>query len=275
MWTKALAVFLSLTTALAVFPVLAEVGEGWRYSYTYSYSFDGRSVAGYAALEVVRVLEDGRVRLRFESSFNDGTAVVEKNMPAQAFTIPRIPNRDITGTFSFTKNGVSATFTVTEAGRGERTVGGRSYQTIVYLLSGTYSGVNRTISGEARLEVLAGSGVIYSLEGVLNSHGKTATFSIQLSDANFDLNNLPAPQSSDTIQGYFMQAIPLPGQAAEFLADGLPQTHQPSKTTASGDAGTRAVVAGLVGIGALAAVAAVGVRRRRAEVPGAVKPHYV
>jgi hypothetical protein len=162
-------VLLALLGTAAVIPVLADVGEGWRYSYVYSFSSEGRSVSGTASLEVVRVLEDGRVRLRFESSFNDGIATVEKNMPAQAFMMPRIPDRDITGSFSYTKGGVSYTLTITEVGRLERTIGGRSYQSIVYDLSGTYSAPNQTISGEARLEVLAGSGIIYSLEGGVNS----------------------------------------------------------------------------------------------------------
>jgi hypothetical protein len=272
-------VLLALLGTAAVIPVLADVGEGWRYSYVYSFSSEGRSVSGTASLEVVRVLEDGRVRLRFESSFNDGIATVEKNMPAEAFMMPRIPDGDITGSFSYTKGGVSYTLTINEVGRLERTIGGRSYQSIVYDLSGTYSAPNQTISGEARLEVLAGSGVIYSLEGSVNSRGGTTTFNIKLVDANFDLNSLPAPQATSAgyTQSYFLQSIQLPDQASTFLINGLPNTQTPQKVgaTTPDDAGIRAVIAGLVGSGALAATAVVGVRRRRVEAPGVVKRHYV
>jgi hypothetical protein len=272
-------VLLALLGTAAVIPVLADVGEGWRYSYVYSFSSEGRSVSGTASLEVVRVLEDGRVRLRFESSFNDGIATVEKNMPAQAFMMPRIPDGDITGSFSYTKGGVSYTLTINEVGRLERTIGGRSYQSIVYDLSGTYSAPNQTISGEARLEVLAGSGIIYSLEGSVNSRRGTTTFNIKLVDANFDLNSLPAPQATSAgyMQSYFLQSIQLPDQASTFLINGLPNTQTPQKVgaTAPDDAGIRAVIAGLVGSGALAAIAVVGVRRRRVEAPGVVKRHYV
>jgi hypothetical protein len=272
-------VLLALLGTAAVIPVLADVGEGWRYSYVYSFSSEGRSVSGTASLEVVRVLEDGRVRLRFESSFNDGIATVEKNMPAQAFMMPRIPDRDITGSFSYTKGGVSYTLTITEVGRLERTIGGRSYQSIVYDLSGTYSAPNQTISGEARLEVLAGSGIIYSLEGSVNSRRGATTFNIKLVDANFDLNSLPAPQATSAgyMKSYFLQSIQLPDQASTFLINGLPNTQTPQKVgaTAPDDAGIRAVIAGLVGSGALAAIAVVGVRRRRVKAPGVVKRHYV
>lgn len=270
---------LALLGASAAVPVMAEVGEGWRYTYVYAFSVDGRAVSGTASLEVVRVLEDGRLRLRFESSFNDGIAIFEKNMPAHAFNLPRIVGRDITGSFSYSRNGVSYTFTVDEVGRLERTVGGRSYQSIVYALSGTYSDTNQTISGEARLEVLADSGVIYSLEGNVNSRRGAATFNIKLVDANFDLNDLPAPQATSTgyMQSYFLQTFQLPDQAATFLINGAPNTQSPPKVgaTTSEDAGMRAIIAGLVGSGALAAIAMVGVKRRKVEAPGVVKRHYV
>ncbi len=273
------AFLLALLGTASIIPVLADVGEGWRYSYVYSFSSEGRSVSGTASLEVVRVLEDGRVRLRFETSFNDGIATVEKNMPVEAFMMPRILDRDITGSLSYTKDGVSYTLTITEVGRLERTVGGRSYQSIIYALSGTYSDTNQTISGEARLEVLADSGIIYSLEGNVNSRRGAAAFNIKLVDANFDLNSLPAPQATSTgyMQSYFLQTFQLPDQAATFLINGAPNNQTPQKVgaTASDDAGTRAIIAGLVGSGALAAIAMVGVRRRRVEVPGVVKRHYV
>ena len=270
---------LALLGASAAVPVMAEVGEGWRYTYVYAFSVDGRAVSGTASLEVVRVLEDGRLRLRFESSFNDGIAIFEKNMPAHAFNLPRIVGRDITGSFSYSRNGVSYTFTVDEVGRLERTVGGRSYQSIIYSLVGEYRDANRTVSGEARLEVFAGSGVIYSFEGNVRSRMGAATFSIRLVDANFDLNSLPAPQASSTghMLSTFLTSLPIPDQASVFLINSPLNTPTPSTggTTSPDDAEMRAIIAGVVGLGALAAVAAVGIRRRRVEASGVVKPHYV
>jgi len=273
MGSKILIVSLALLAALAAAPALAEVDEGWRYSYVYSFTRGGKSVSGTASLEVVEVFEDGRVRLRFESSFNDGIAVVEKNMPAHAFNIPRIPWEDPSGSLTYTRDGVSYTLTVLETGRGERTVGGRTYQTIVYTVSGTYSDANHTVSGEARLEVLSGSGIIYSLEGNLRGREKTSTFSMQLTDANFDLNSLPAPESTDRIymQAYFLQALQNPDQATLPT----PSSITPVQTQQADDPGMRAVLAGVVGVGAIAVVSFIGMRRRRVGIQGAVKPHYV
>jgi hypothetical protein len=270
-------VLLAVLVASAALPVLAAVEEGWRYSYTYSLASDGRSVSGSVGLGVVRVYGDGRVRLRLESTFNDGFAVVEKDAPAQAFTAPRIPRGDIAGSYNITRRGVSCSLTVTEVGRGERTVGGRSYPSVVYALSGTCVDANRSFSVSASLEVLVESRVIYSLTGSAVGQGRVVTFSVRLADANFDLNSLAQATRTDMVTAFFPQLIASPSQPPMFLFEGASPTQvsPASKATPSEDAGTRVLLAGVAGLGAIAAVAVLTVRRRGVEGQGAVKPHYV
>ncbi|MEM4343103.1 MAG: hypothetical protein QXT91_02085, partial [Candidatus Caldarchaeum sp.] len=75
-----------LTIGLVVVSSGVEASVGSYFSYAYTLSSDsGGSVSGTISSTVVKILDDGRIRLRLEASFNDGLATLEKNMPGQAF----------------------------------------------------------------------------------------------------------------------------------------------------------------------------------------------
>lgn len=281
-----LMVVLSVLLGAAAQP---ETGSFFSYGYEVVAS-DGVVVAGSLTVSVVENLGSDNLRLRYEATFNDGTALLEKNLPSRFFEPPTIDFASLEGEYRITKEGgnISYSLSVSKTGENQRTVGGISYQTNVYRISATTRQRDSTTNIEGKAETIAESNVIYSLFLRLSSGGKTVEYTLFLKDSNVDLTQFTAEVANSSLSTtlaamlasttgdsqLFNQYNVLSSFAPVREADA--DVVKPKTASANNDQTERVAVFGIVGAATLAAVglAAVKLGRRTFE-SGHRKAHYV
>ncbi|MEM1943123.1 MAG: hypothetical protein QXO30_02740 [Candidatus Caldarchaeum sp.] len=271
-----------LTTGLIVASSGVEAGAGSFFSYTYALSLEsGRSVSGSISSTVVEVLGDGRIRLRLESSFNDGLATLEKNMPGEAFKPFILDLGGMEGRYSLRRENFSMTVSVVNAGEGSVVVGGRTYGTEKYIVSALVERLGRTVSVEAEAEVVKGSAVVYRLTASFSEDGRrSGAFTLQLTDTNTDLTAF-THHGSSAAQLSQLASLALSSGALDRadIPTALlqqPLNTSPTQSTANEGGTERIALFGLAGVSALAATGLLGFRARK--TPSTTyerKPHYV
>ncbi|MEM4335174.1 MAG: hypothetical protein QXX19_03585 [Candidatus Caldarchaeum sp.] len=261
-----------------------EAGAGSFFSYAYTVSTDsGRSLSGTVSSTVIGVLDDGRIRLRLEASFNDGLATLEKNMPGQAFKPFILDLGSMQGRYSLRRDNFSITISVVKTGEGSVSVGGRTYGTEKYMVSALAERLGRTVSLEAEAEIIKGSSVVYSLSATFTEDARrSGTFTLQLTDTNTDLTAFTQHRSGES-QFFQLASLALSSGALDQadIPTALlqqPLNVRPTQSTANdrGNETERIALFGLAGVSALAAAGLLGFRARKTpSTSGERKPHYV
>ncbi|MEM3052629.1 MAG: hypothetical protein QXI25_03840 [Candidatus Caldarchaeum sp.] len=270
-----------LTIGLVVVSSGVEASVGSYFSYSYTLSSDsGGSVSGTISSTVVKILDDGRIRLRVEASFNDGFATLEKNMPGETFTPFILDLASKEGRYSLLRNNFSMSISVVKTGEGSVSIGGRTYGTEKYMVSALVERLGRAVSLEAEAEIIKGSAVVYSLSATFTEDARrSGTITLQLTDTNTDLTAFTQHMSSGS---QLSQLASLALSSGALGQAGTPEAllQQPLNIQGTANDGRteaeRIALFGLAGVSALAAAGLLGFRSRKTpSTTGERKPYYV
>ncbi|MCS7133592.1 MAG: hypothetical protein NZ921_02180 [Candidatus Caldarchaeum sp.] len=280
-----------MMVSLALLGVSAQPDSGsfFRYGYQVS-SSDGETYAGTFTLLVVEKLSDRELRLRFEATFNDGIATIEKNLPAQLFAPPALDFEALAGVYGITKEGgnVSYSFSLQKTGEDRRAVGGISYVTNTYSFTAyaKHKEISIRLDGEA--ETIAESNVIYQLSSRITSGDKTYEYRLFLVDCNVDLRQFKrwedggrtsaalaaflASATGDSQLGSHLNAL----STLHSMRGGSQSTVEEKPVPTVNAQTERVALFGMFGVAALAAVAVTAFRMgRKGLLRGERKAHYV
>ncbi len=284
---KALPASLLFIILVAGVAYAGPISEGSYIVYGYTLVWGDRSVSGNVREEVLRDFGDGTIRVRLEATMNDGVLTVEKNAPASAFHVPRLP-RVPEGTATYSRRNTTITLSVERAGSVEVSVAGRSYVADAYRINlvvvgqwdfgGVSEGSRDRLTLSGILQVIRGSGVIYSFEGAADGVvGGRLEGRVVLLDTNLDLEEAQTADSSSISDTELSVPVEFIGQ---FLTMQSPARQAPTQVQASSrpdDTALRALIVVAAGLAALAIAAVVPSRIGTRDSQGreASKPHYV
>ncbi len=284
---KALSATLLFVFLVAGIAYAGPISEGSYIVYGYSLVWGDRSVSGYVREEVLRDYGNGTVRLRFEATMDDGVLTIEKDAPASAFYIPRLP-RVPEGMVTYSRRNTTITLNVERAGSVEVSVAGRSYIADAYrinlVLEGRWvlggraedSGGRLTFSGI--LKVIQGSGVIYSFEGAADGEGRGQhEVRVLLIETNLDLEEAQTADASSISAAELSMPAEFIGQYLTMRSSAQSAPTPAQTSSRQDDTALRALVIVAAGLAALAIAAVVPSRIGPRDSQGreASKPHYV
>ncbi|MCS7134040.1 MAG: hypothetical protein NZ921_04505 [Candidatus Caldarchaeum sp.] len=281
-----------LLAALASFTLLAavvaepETGSFFKYRYEIA-SSEGGSLTGTLMVTVVEKISAEMLRLRYEATFNDGLATLEKNLPSRLFAPPMVDFASLEGDYQITKDGGNITYrlSVEKTGENRRTVGGTSYQTNVYRLTATAKHGPSTVSLEGTAETIAESDVIYLLSLSLSDGERRVDYRLVLSESNVDLTQFRLDENGSPVSSSLTSmfaGMPVDGRVfARF--DAFP-IFSPDRGVQAGvveekeaaDQTERVALLGVVGVVTFIGVGLAAYRLGRGAVKsGERKAHYV
>lgn len=271
---------------MLVMQVAAGQVEPSYYVYEYRVERVDRSVVSGRMRVTATDLDEGRIRLKVELTFNDGTASIEKDVPESAFVVPVLPGVISPGSFSYSNGNYSVNVSVQAAGGAQREVGGRTYRTTTYAVYAVArTPDDRRFTVNSSIEIVETSRVIYSMTASLTSQtGGVWSLNYRLVDTNLDLTSIRTPQNTLSVEQLFM-----PPFVQEYIATGRALTEpryssgQPisqvtTPTQTPDDQSFKLAIIGAAGIAAIAAASALtvrGVRRPHGTEGVKRKPYYV
>ncbi|MCS7142448.1 MAG: hypothetical protein NZ920_01450 [Aigarchaeota archaeon] len=272
-----------LAAVLLTLSVLGAAGaspvQGTSLTYSYAIETGDRSVEGRVVSKVLEDVGGGIVRARIEVYFNDGVATLEKPMNGSLLRPPSI--RLIPGTFTFNRDNVSISVTVTQEGTGSTVISGRFYQTMRYSIRSTADVEGTETQSSARVVTVQPSNVIVYVElSALAQPGRSLKLRVQLTEANVDLSRVQTrsliplfPVLAGSTSNWDFGSMIAPLVLSESQA--ITQMTKP----VNDDSDVKLTIVGVSGTVALAALTlSMTVWRkpsRRNNQPIERKPHYI